>query len=166
MWICSGAFLVPYFLMLLFGAVPLFFMELVLGQFHRRGAIAVWKIAPLFQGSVLFQCQTNVPTAEDPQHNPSPHWVRRSLPGHRSRPGWGRRAPRLNSASYPLRDGEWIAVYLQCFLWRVHPSATNHFGHSSSYFKHSKIHFVHEPNRPQSFRPQPNLSVTNIKQNL
>ena len=59
--------------MLLFGAVPLFFMELVLGQFHRRGAIAVWKIAPLFQGSVLFQCQTNVPTAEDPQHNPSPH---------------------------------------------------------------------------------------------
>ena len=45
------AFLVPYFLMLLFGAVPLFFMELVLGQFHRRGAIAVWKITPLFQGT-------------------------------------------------------------------------------------------------------------------
>ena len=48
---CSGAFLVPYFLMLLFGAVPLFFMELVLGQFHRRGAIAVWKIVPIFRGT-------------------------------------------------------------------------------------------------------------------
>jgi len=41
---------VPYFLTLVCGAVPLFFMELVLGQFHRRGAIAVWKIAPLFHG--------------------------------------------------------------------------------------------------------------------
>jgi len=47
---CVGAFLVPYFLTLVCGAVPLFFMELVLGQFHRRGAIAVWKIAPLFHG--------------------------------------------------------------------------------------------------------------------
>jgi len=43
---------VPYFLMLLFGAVPLFFMELLLGQFHRSGAIAVWKICPLFRGKI------------------------------------------------------------------------------------------------------------------
>jgi len=50
MYVSIGAFLVPYFVMLLFGAVPLFFMELVLGQFHRRGAIAVWKLCPLFRG--------------------------------------------------------------------------------------------------------------------
>jgi solute carrier family 6 noradrenalin transporter-like protein 2 len=40
-------------MMLIFGAIPLFFMELVLGQFHRRGAVAVWKIAPLFTGKIL-----------------------------------------------------------------------------------------------------------------
>jgi hypothetical protein len=43
--------------MLLFGAVPLFYMELILGQFHREGAITVWKIAPFFKGK-----QTNLGT--------------------------------------------------------------------------------------------------------
>ena len=47
----AGAFLIPYFTMLLFGGIPLFFMELVLGQFHRKGAIAVWYIAPIFKGT-------------------------------------------------------------------------------------------------------------------
>jgi len=54
----TGAFLIPYFMMLIFGATPLFFMELLLGQFHRRGAIAVWKIAPLFQGMICY-CYDN-----------------------------------------------------------------------------------------------------------
>jgi len=63
-----GAFLIPYFLMLLFGAVPLFFMELVLGQFHRRGAIAVWKIVPLFQGITALHNLTDIdsPKTEPP----------------------------------------------------------------------------------------------------
>ncbi|KAK3591522.1 hypothetical protein CHS0354_031630 [Potamilus streckersoni] len=47
----GGAFLVPYFLMLIFLGLPLFYMELALGQFHRSGAITIWeKIAPLFTG--------------------------------------------------------------------------------------------------------------------
>ncbi|KAK5648640.1 hypothetical protein RI129_003532 [Pyrocoelia pectoralis] len=46
----GGAFLVPYLLMLVFGALPLFYMELVLGQFNRLGPISVWKICPLFKG--------------------------------------------------------------------------------------------------------------------
>ena len=49
----TGAFLIPYFTMLLFGGIPLFFMELVLGQFHRKGAIAVWYIAPIFKGTFV-----------------------------------------------------------------------------------------------------------------
>ena len=49
----AGAFLIPYFTMMIFGAVPLFFMELILGQFHRTGAISVWKIVPIFKGDTL-----------------------------------------------------------------------------------------------------------------
>ncbi|XP_050673089.1 sodium-dependent noradrenaline transporter-like [Leptidea sinapis] len=46
----GGAFLIPYMLMLVFGAVPLFYMELILGQYNRQGPITLWKICPLFKG--------------------------------------------------------------------------------------------------------------------
>ncbi|KAJ8925416.1 hypothetical protein NQ315_009248 [Exocentrus adspersus] len=46
----GGAFLVPYTLMLVFGAVPLFYMELILGQFNRQGPVSLWRICPLFKG--------------------------------------------------------------------------------------------------------------------
>ncbi|ROT82805.1 putative sodium-dependent noradrenaline transporter [Penaeus vannamei] len=46
----GGAFLFPYFLITVFGALPLFFMELVLGQYNRQGPITVWKVCPLFRG--------------------------------------------------------------------------------------------------------------------
>ncbi|KAF5274143.1 hypothetical protein FQR65_LT04541 [Abscondita terminalis] len=46
----GGAFLIPYLLMLVFGALPLFYMELILGQFNRLGPVGVWKICPLFKG--------------------------------------------------------------------------------------------------------------------
>ncbi|KAG8180089.1 hypothetical protein JTE90_027869 [Oedothorax gibbosus] len=46
----GGVFLIPYVLMLVFGAMPLFYMELVLGQYNRQGPISVWKMCPLFKG--------------------------------------------------------------------------------------------------------------------
>uniref|UniRef100_UPI00398EB07C solute carrier family 6 member 4a isoform X2 n=1 Tax=Pristiophorus japonicus TaxID=55135 RepID=UPI00398EB07C len=47
----GGAFLIPYFLMAVFGGIPLFYMELALGQYHRNGAISIWrKICPIFKG--------------------------------------------------------------------------------------------------------------------
>jgi solute carrier family 6 noradrenalin transporter-like protein 2 len=46
----GGAFLIPYIMMLLLGALPLFYMELILGQFHRQGPISVWRISPIFKG--------------------------------------------------------------------------------------------------------------------
>ncbi|XP_053555806.1 sodium-dependent serotonin transporter-like [Bombina bombina] len=47
----GGAFLIPYAIMAIFGGVPLFYMELALGQFHRTGAISIWKrICPIFKG--------------------------------------------------------------------------------------------------------------------
>lgn len=50
----TGAFLVPYALMLIFGAVPLFYMELILGQYNRQGPISVWRICPIFKGMTSF----------------------------------------------------------------------------------------------------------------
>ncbi|ERL87476.1 hypothetical protein D910_04868 [Dendroctonus ponderosae] len=41
--IFRGAFLIPYTIMLVFGGLPLFYMELALGQFHRSGCLTIWK---------------------------------------------------------------------------------------------------------------------------
>ncbi|XP_050531792.1 sodium-dependent serotonin transporter [Daktulosphaira vitifoliae] len=47
----GGAFLIPYVVMLVFGGLPLFYMELALGQFHRSGCLTVWKkICPALKG--------------------------------------------------------------------------------------------------------------------
>ena len=62
-YLCAGAFLIPYILMAIFGGVPLFYMELALGQFHRTGAISIWKhICPIFKGKVsaIFQSHNRV----------------------------------------------------------------------------------------------------------
>lgn len=48
--IFTGAFLIPYFLMLALSAIPIFFMELLLGQSIRQGPISMWKICPIFKG--------------------------------------------------------------------------------------------------------------------
>nr|XP_060483284.1 sodium-dependent dopamine transporter-like [Panthera onca] len=47
----GGAFLVPYLLFMAIAGVPLFYMELALGQFTREGAAGVWKICPLLKGN-------------------------------------------------------------------------------------------------------------------
>ncbi|EZA56881.1 sodium-dependent dopamine transporter isoform X4 [Ooceraea biroi] len=47
----GGAFLVPYCIMLVIGGIPLFYMELALGQFNKRGAITCWgRLVPLLKG--------------------------------------------------------------------------------------------------------------------
>lgn len=38
----SGAYLVPYSILLLLIGIPLFFLELAVGQRIRRGSIGVW----------------------------------------------------------------------------------------------------------------------------
>ncbi|XP_061540344.1 sodium- and chloride-dependent creatine transporter 1 isoform X1 [Phycodurus eques] len=46
----GGVFLIPYLLIVFVGGVPIFFLEIALGQFMKAGSINVWNIAPLFKG--------------------------------------------------------------------------------------------------------------------
>lgn len=48
----SGAFLVPYLFFMVIAGMPLFYMELALGQYNREGAAGVWKICPIFKGLI------------------------------------------------------------------------------------------------------------------
>lgn len=53
----GGAFLIPYFLMLIFLGLPIFYLELAIGQFHRCGTILIWKkICPMFTGVGFASC--------------------------------------------------------------------------------------------------------------
>lgn len=47
----GGAFLVPYFIMLFLQGLPIFFLELAIGQRLRKGAIGVWnEVSPYLGG--------------------------------------------------------------------------------------------------------------------
>lgn len=46
----GGAFLIPYLIVLTFIGRPLYFMELVLGQFSSFGSVKVWKVVPAAKG--------------------------------------------------------------------------------------------------------------------
>jgi len=47
----TGAFLIPYFVMLAIEGIPIFYLELAIGQRLRKGAIGVWnQVSPYLGG--------------------------------------------------------------------------------------------------------------------
>eukprot|EP00094_Tigriopus_californicus_P013559 TCALIF_13116-PA protein Name:"Similar to Slc6a13 Sodium- and chloride-dependent GABA transporter 2 (Rattus norvegicus)" AED:0.14 eAED:0.14 QI:285/0.6/0.54/1/0.7/0.72/11/220/640 len=46
----GGAFLVPYFVYVIGGGIPMLFLEVGLGQFMSQGNISIWNICPIFKG--------------------------------------------------------------------------------------------------------------------
>lgn len=56
----GGAFLIPYFLMLFFIAIPLFFLESSFGQFSSQGPISVWRAVPVMQGVGVTMVMANI----------------------------------------------------------------------------------------------------------
>ena len=64
-----GAFMFPYFIMLVFCGIPLFFMELSFGQFASQGCLGVWRVSPMFKGKEL-----PVPTSRHQHGTPASTW--------------------------------------------------------------------------------------------
>ncbi|VDI22541.1 solute carrier family 6 (neurotransmitter transporter, GABA) member 6/8/11/12/13 [Mytilus galloprovincialis] len=46
----GGAFFIPYIIMLVCGGIPVFMLEVGLGQYMSQGGLHAWNIAPLFKG--------------------------------------------------------------------------------------------------------------------
>ncbi|BFZ15052.1 hypothetical protein BsWGS_18091 [Bradybaena similaris] len=46
----GASFLIPYLIMLFISGLPLFFIELAVGQFTSQGPMTCWKMAPIFTG--------------------------------------------------------------------------------------------------------------------
>ena len=49
----GGAFLIPYLIVLIFIGRPLYFMEMILGQFSSYGSVKIWKCVPIAKGKLL-----------------------------------------------------------------------------------------------------------------
>ncbi len=59
--IVVGAFLIPYFLCVIIGAIPMFILEIALGQYTSQGAITAWNICPILKGkSKYLHCKINI----------------------------------------------------------------------------------------------------------
>ncbi|EDV59240.1 sodium- and chloride-dependent glycine transporter 1 [Drosophila erecta] len=55
----GAAFLIPYILMVLLAGIPLFYMEVLIGQFSSTGCTGMFRMAPLLKGTGFAQVVVN-----------------------------------------------------------------------------------------------------------
>lgn len=61
----GGAFLVPYLIVLAFIGRPLYFLEMVLGQFSSSGSVKIWDCVPIAKGiTSLTYCPNSLHTGK------------------------------------------------------------------------------------------------------
>ena len=46
----GGAFLIPFLIFMLIAGAPLFYMEVILGQFSGKSPLKLWELSPAFRG--------------------------------------------------------------------------------------------------------------------
>lgn len=46
----GGAFLIPYLIVLFLVGKPIYYLEMIIGQFSSRGAVKVWDMCPAMRG--------------------------------------------------------------------------------------------------------------------
>ena len=110
----SGAFLIPYVLMLALVGLPLFFMELAFGQFASLGPITIWRVNPLLKGQSLTGCKTTllVHCGNDVVYSHTTYFYDETLhPGVNGwvivQPGWGVNERRLyTELEYRIQNTE------------------------------------------------------------
>jgi solute carrier family 6 amino acid transporter-like protein 5/7/9/14 len=51
--VSTGAFLIPYLIMLALAGKPMYFLELAVGQFGGVGPLALWNCCPIAKGQNL-----------------------------------------------------------------------------------------------------------------
>lgn len=51
----GGAFLLPYFILVIFIGKPLYYLETALGQFARKSPVHIWECAPVGKGIGMAQ---------------------------------------------------------------------------------------------------------------
>lgn len=49
----SGAFFIPYCIALAFLGIPIFLLELAIGQYSSAGPFTCWKYSPIFTGKFI-----------------------------------------------------------------------------------------------------------------
>lgn len=49
----GGAFLIPYIIVLFLVGKPLYYLEMICGQFTSRASVKVWEVVPAFKGVMV-----------------------------------------------------------------------------------------------------------------
>ena len=123
----GGAFLIPYFILIITGAVPMYFLEVIMGQYTRSGAIKIWDICPIFRWVWLIKFTPYLLVL-------SPSWnfpARAKLWRFRAKPTQAEQ-----SQAETLQYSSWIIFVIYSFF----SSKLFFHGKNDWYFKKKKYH--------------------------